>query len=149
MSAVDSKHELFSRRDKAYEPLPIRWNCEWNAGRTTSRFWQDAHESNNVGTRRRGPKRVVGLKTGDLTTFADDNFGFKWQSAEQFSAELYSRSGLSHNQSTGSANVHDSIVLQFCSEDAWPESSMAADIDTSKEDYESHAVNVTTAYRVE
>ena len=36
--------------DNSQEPLPFRWNCDWNGSPNAAGFRQDAHESNDIRT---------------------------------------------------------------------------------------------------
>jgi len=139
VATVHSEDESVFRRDNSHEPLPAWGKCAWNGSQAAAGFRQDAHESNNIGTCRLGPKRIFHLQADKIATVAEHNFRFEWQLPEQFSTELCSRSGFPNDKRACCTHIHDTVVAQFSCEDAWAKRSVSANIDAPEENDERHS----------
>ena len=71
-------------------------------------------------------------------TVAERNFRLEWQRLEQCSTELCSRSRLPNDKRSCSTYIHDTIVAQFSCQNAGAKCPVSADIDSPKENNESH-----------
>jgi hypothetical protein len=139
VTTVLSEDESVLRGDNSHEPAWAWWNCDWNGSPDAAGVRHNTHESHSIGACRLTSKRILDLQANKITGVAEHNFRFEWQPPEQFSTELCPRSGFTNDQRACSTHIDDIIVAQFSCEDAWAKRPVAANIDTSEKNNESHA----------
>ncbi len=138
VTTIPAEDKSVLRRDNAHEPLAVWRKCDWTEDPNAAGFREDANESNSIRTCSLSSKWILCLQADKIAVFAEHNFRFEWQSPEQFSTELYSRSRFKNDKRACSTHIHDIIVTQFSCEDAWAKPPVSTNIDTSEENYESH-----------
>jgi len=146
-ATVLSKNKTTLQRNNANMPLPGGWNCNWELNADVSRSRKNANEADNVRARGRSFEWIVHLQSQDIAVWAEHNVRLERKLSDQFCVELRSRSRLSNYKSACSPNVHDIVVAQFFSEEAWAKGPVPTDIDASDESDERHrVVGVLPAY---
>ena len=88
MATVRSKHEPAFRRDNTHEPLPIIRKCDWQGSLQVSCSRQNAHESDDIPSRRLDAKWVLRLQANEISTLAECDLHLEWQLAKKFGPEL-------------------------------------------------------------
>lgn len=83
-------------------------------------------------------KRMLGFQAEKIAALAQHDFRFERQLPEQCGTEPRPRSRFANHKRAGSTHVHDIELAQFPCQDARAKRPVSADIDTSKEDNESH-----------
>src|SRR5262245_8184923 len=82
---------------------------------------------------------MIRLQADQIAALTEHDIRIERQLAKQFSTELCSRSRLANDKRACGPHVHDIVVGQFFSEDAWAKRPVSANIDTPEESDESHA----------
>ncbi len=141
VATVDSEDESVFRRDNSHEPLFLGRKCDWQDSPEASGSRQDTHESNCIGARRFFSKRILRLQADEIATIAEHNLHLEWQPPKQFSTELCSRARAANDECSCGTDINDIVLAEFSCKDTGAKCPMSADVNTSKENDESHTVS--------
>lgn len=138
VASMLADREASGQRRHAHEPVAGRWDRERKSRLSTTTRCQEADEPDPVRRRWRLADRDRRRKSEQVPTFTADEAHRVGYSRAQLVPKVWQRAGPADDECAGCANVDDVERSQLPGEKFRTQRTVAADIDPSEQDDESH-----------